>query len=98
MCAESLHSKSALGAYCRRICARIGTPKGLTATAHKLARRIYRMLKYGESYVDIGQEAYEQKYKNRLLQNLRKRAHELGLVLIEPAALPQNSPAPQQVS
>jgi len=99
MCAQSLlHSQSALGAYCRRICGRIGTPKGLTATAHKLARLIYRMLKYGDSYVDIGQEQYEKKYKQRLLQNLRKKANEFGFALIERSALPQNSPSPQEVS
>jgi len=70
MCAQSLlHNQRALGAYWRRMCGRIGTPKGLTATAHKLARLIYRMLKYGESYVDIGQEQYEKKYKQRLLQS-----------------------------
>jgi len=99
LCAQSLlHSQSALGAYCRRICGRIGTPKGLTATAHKLARLVYRMLKYGDRYVDIGQEQYEKKYKERLLLNLRKKASEFGLVLVERPALDLNSPAPQGVS
>ena len=56
------------------------------------------MLKYGDSYVDIGQEQYEKKYKQRLLQNLRKKANEFGFALIERSALPQNSPSPQEVS
>ena len=88
MCAQSLlHSKSALGAYCRRICSRIGMPKGLTATAHKLARLIYRILKYGVPYVDIGQQQYEQKYREQLLKNLRRKAADLGFALVDRSAL-----------
>jgi len=97
ICAQSLlRSHSALGAYCRRTCLRIGTPKGLTATAHKLARLIYRMLKFGDAYVDIGQELYEIKYRNRMVSNLRKKAEQLGFVLTE---LPkQHLPIPEGVS
>ncbi len=53
------NSKSALGAYYRRMRSRLGAPKAITATAHKLARLIYRMLKYGTEYVDQGQDYYE---------------------------------------
>ena len=54
MCAQSLlNSKSALGAYARRMRARKDTPVAITATAHKLARLIYRTLKYGQDYVDV---------------------------------------------
>lgn len=82
LCAQSLlRSDSALGAYARRICGRIGTPKGLTAVAHKLARLIYRMLKYGADYVDRGQQHYNQQYQERLIKNLRRKAAELGMVL-----------------
>src|SRR6266850_730919 len=71
VCAQSLLvSRSALGAYCRRMCARLGKPKGIIAAAHKLALLVYRMLKFGRRYVDIGQEQYEEKYKERALKQL----------------------------
>jgi transposase len=58
MAAASLHhSQSALGAYYRRMAARIGKPQAVTATAHKLARIAYSMLKHGTAYVDVGQDA-----------------------------------------
>jgi transposase len=65
------HSKSALGAYLRRLRARLGAPKALTATAHKLARLIYSMLAHGTAYTDLGQEYYEQRYRTRAIQNLK---------------------------
>src|SRR5437879_13549267 len=52
-----VHSHSALGAYERRMRARLGAPKAITATAHKLARLVYSMLRYGTAYVDEGQQA-----------------------------------------
>lgn len=85
LAAQSLHSsKSALGAYYRRMRARLGAPKAITATAHKLARIIYRMLKYGESYVDQGQDYYEQQYRERAIKNLKSRAKQLGYGLCAP--------------
>jgi transposase len=53
-------SKSALGAYCRRMAARMDKPKAIKATAHKLARLVYTMLTKGKQYVDRGQDYYEQ--------------------------------------
>jgi transposase len=83
LCAESLlQSKSALGAYARRLRARRGAPIAITATAHKLARLVYRTLKYGEEYVDIGQQLYEEKYKTNLLKSLSRTAHKLGYKLV----------------
>ena len=52
-------SKSALGAYFRRLCSRMDKPKAVTAAAHKLARLIYTMLTKGEEYTDQGQDYYE---------------------------------------
>lgn len=49
-------SQSALGAYFRRLCARMDKPKAVTAAAHKLARLIYTMLTRGEEYTDQGQD------------------------------------------
>src|SRR5262249_55922537 len=55
LCAQSLlNSHSALGAYSRRMCGRLGKPKGIVATAHKLAVLVYRMLRFGHGYTDIG--------------------------------------------
>ena len=60
LAANALHrSDSALGAFLRRKKAQMGAPKAITATAHKLARIIYSMLRYGQEYVDAGAEYYE---------------------------------------
>lgn len=82
--AQSLHkSKTALGAYYRRMRARLGPAKAITATAHKLAILIYRMLKYGMKYVDQGQQAYEQQYQERTLHMLAKRAKQMGYAMVD---------------
>jgi transposase len=83
VCAQSLlGSRSALGAFCRRQCSRLGKPKGIVATAHKLALLIYRMIKLGRGYVDIGQDRYEQQYKERTLKHLARKAKDLGFQLV----------------
>jgi len=81
--AQSLHhSKSALGAYYRRLHARLGAPKAITATAYKLARIVWRMMTYGKAYVDVGVAAYEKKIQERTLNALAKRASSLGYALV----------------
>ncbi len=75
-------SESALGGYYRRMAARLGKPQAITATAHKLARLIYSMLRYGTAYVDAGQEYYEQQYKERVVRNMTQRAKALGFELV----------------
>jgi transposase len=77
------NSKSALGAYLRRLRSRLGAPKAITATAHKLARLVYSMLKNGTDYIDIGQKYYEERYRGRVIQNLKRKAQELGFKLVE---------------
>ena len=77
-----VNSHSALGAYYRRMRTRLGAPKAITATAHKLARLVYSMLRYGTAYVDAGQQAYEQKYRDRVLTNLQRRAKAFGYQLV----------------
>jgi len=76
-------SKSALGANYRRFHGRLGAPKAITAMAHKLARLVYRMLKYGHQYVDKGMEYYELKYREQRLKWLKKQAKQMNLQLIE---------------
>jgi len=80
------NSKSALGAYLRRQRSRLGAPKAITAAAHKLARLVYAMLKHGTAYIDAGQEYYEERYRTRVVQNLKRKAQELGFALVEVAS------------
>lgn len=79
LAAQSLaRSKTALGAFYRRIRARKDPARAIVATAHKLAKTIYRMLKHGEEYVARGLEDYEKQYRQRLLKNLQRQAKVLG--------------------
>ena len=75
-------SKSALGAYYRRMCARMDKAKAVTAAAHKLARLIYVMLTKGEEYTDQGQQYYEERYRDRDVRQLARHARELGMDLV----------------
>ena len=72
-------SQSALGAYFRRMCARMDKPKAVTVAAHKLARLIYTMLTSGEEYTDRGQDYYEERYRQRVLRNLAQHAEKMGM-------------------
>jgi len=74
-----MRSRTYLGAQYRRLRTKLGAPKAITAMAHRLARLVYRMLKYGQSYLDKGSEYYEQRYRNQQLHMLRKQAAKLGL-------------------
>jgi len=74
-------SQSALGAYYRRLCARMDKPKAVTAAAHKLARLIYAMLTKGQEYTDAGQDYFEERYRQRVLHNLAQRAKAMGMQL-----------------
>jgi len=84
LAANSLQrSQSALGAFTRRLKSRLGAGKAVTAAAHKLARLVYGMLKYGTAYVKQTQEQYETQQRDRQIRNLKKRARQLGLVVSE---------------
>ena len=87
MAAQALRkSSSAVGGYHRRLFARMDRPKAITATAHKLARMVYLMLPKGQVYADAGQQYYEDRYRERVVQSLTKRAHTLGFQLVPAAA------------
>lgn len=75
-------SECAFGAFLRRMKSRLGSPKAITALAHKLAKLIYIMLKYGHEYVEKGVEFYEDMYKKRREASLRKKAQEMGYDLV----------------
>jgi hypothetical protein len=62
--------------------ARLGAPEAITATAHKLARIVYSMLRQGVPYVDVGQHAYEQQYRDRVVKNLKRNARAFGFTLV----------------
>jgi len=81
------NSKSWLGAKYRRLKARLGAPKAIVAMAHHLARLIYRMIKYGQEYVDKGMAAYEAKYRAQRIKWLQKQAMELNMELVEQQAI-----------
>ena len=83
MAAMSLsHSDSALGAFYRRLCARMDKPSANTAVAHKLARMVYYMLTRGEEFVDQGQQRYEEQQLARSIAALKRRATTLGFVIM----------------
>jgi len=75
-------TNTALGAFYRRLAARVGKAKAVIATARKLAILFYSLLKHGGSYVERGAEHYENQYRNRMIFNLKKRAKRLGYELI----------------
>lgn len=82
MAAMSLcNAKCSLGAYYRRMASRVSKTKAIKAVAHKLARLLYQLLKNGTQYVEIGQEQYERKHKEKRIKNLMKNAKELGYEL-----------------
>ena len=83
MAAASLRSsQSALGAYYRRLCARMDKPRAVTACAHKLARLIYTMVTKGEEYVDQGEARYEERYREKVVKSLSRKASQLGFQLV----------------
>jgi transposase len=86
MAALSLrNSGTALGAYYRKIARRIGGDVAVFATARKLATLIYRLLRWGQPYVDEGAEAYEARYQQIRITALKAKAKELGYELVQSA-------------
>jgi transposase len=82
-------SPTALGAFFRRMRAKLGAPKAITAAAHKLSRILYNMLRFKKKFKELGQEYYERQHKERVLKSLRKKAKEFGFSLT-PEAIEQN--------
>jgi transposase len=77
------NSPTALGAYYRHISRRIGGDVAVFATARKLATLIYRLLRWGQAYVDEGAEAYERRYEQNRLLSLKSKAGQLGYQLVQ---------------
>jgi transposase len=74
-------TQTALGAFYRRLSARVGKAKAVTATARKIATLFYNTLRHGMNYADPGASYYEERYRARVLANLQRRAKSLGYVL-----------------
>ena len=82
MAARSLsRSKSALGAFYRRMKARLGAPKAMTATAHKIALLFYHLVRERKAYRELGEAEYTKQQQQRMLKRLEKQAKRLGYVL-----------------
>ncbi len=79
-------TETALGAFYRRLSARVGKAKAVTATARKIAVLFYNTLRHGMEYSDPGASHYEERYRRRVLTNLERRAKSLGYVLQEATA------------
>src|SRR5258705_3073711 len=79
-------SQSYLGAQFRRLRARLDTPVAIKAMAAKLARLIYRMLRYGTKYVDNGSRYYELQQRTRDIRRLKLKAATLGFHLVQSTA------------
>jgi transposase len=85
-------SDSSFGAYYRAMRARLGPKQAIVATAHKIARTVYHLLKTGEPYREESAADYEHKRRERERRQLERRAQKLGYSLI---ALPATTPTPQ---
>ena len=81
-------TNTALGAFYRRLAARIGNAKAVTATARKIAVLFYNAMRFGMNYQDPGADHYEHQYRERVIKQLHRRAAEFGFALS-----PQNSDA-----
>ena len=88
MAAQGLgKTKSPLAMFYRRIKSRIGGKGAITATAHKLACLVYRMLKFGKEYVKQSMEEYEPKIKQQMEWSLRRKGAALGYELVAKTSL-----------
>ena len=74
-------TSTALGAFYRRLAARIGKAKAVTATARKIAVLFYNAMRFGMDYADPGADHYEQQYRERVIKQLHRRAAEFGFSL-----------------
>jgi transposase len=83
LAAQSLErDKSYLGGYYRKMCARLGRPAGITATAHKLARILFHMITTKQAYDETVFAAEEQRQRKRMENKLKRNAHQLGYALV----------------
>jgi transposase len=83
-----MRSKSYLGAFLRRKRSQLGAPKAITATAHKLARIFYTVMRYGVAYQKRSEEEFTTEHRQRMERQLHRRAKELGFEVVKAANPP----------
>ena len=83
-----MRSNCAFGAFFRRLASHIGVEQAIVATAHKIARTVYAMLKKQLAFHEMGADEYERRYRERVIARLRKKACSLGFQLIPQEASP----------
>ena len=88
--ASQTRSNSAFGAFYRRKRAVLGPAQAVVATAHRIARTVYFMLKYKVPYRDLGAEHYETQHQQRELASLKRRAAKLGFDLTAKEPVPSS--------
>src|SRR5882762_4385624 len=87
MAASSLRtSNTYVGAQFRRLRTKLGAPVAIKAMAAKLARLVYRMLRYGMQSVDQGATFYEAQHRNLQIAHLKWKAAKLGFRITQLAA------------
>jgi transposase len=86
-----MRSKSYLGAHLRRQRSRLGAPKAITATAHKLARIFYTVMRYGVEYQKRTEAEFELEHRQKMEKNLHRKASQFGYRLV-----PINAPNEEQ--
>ena len=87
-----IHSSSALGAALRCRARHKGMSVATLVTARELATLVYRMLIWGQNYVDEGQEAYEERNRKRTLSYVKRTAKEFGSVVLRMPVIPEAIP------
>jgi len=88
MAASTLRlSNTYLGAQFRRLRTKLGAPVAIKAMAAKLARLVYRMLRYGMSFIDRGAEFYDAQHRKLQINYLKRKAANLGLQIIQAPGL-----------
>jgi transposase len=87
--------QGALGAYLRRQRSRLGVPKAITATAHKLGRIVYRLIKHGEAYVARQEGAHAEEVRRRQEKHLHRRARDPGYAVVKIEPETASDPAPE---
>lgn len=91
LAAQRLHARhSALGGCSRRMRATHGAPKAIVATAHTRARMVSHWLTYRQASIDPGADDYEEKYRDRAIRHLQRKARQLGLDLVPVTSSPWN--------
>jgi transposase len=93
-----MRSQSYLGAYLRRQRSRLGAPKAITATAHKLARIVYHLVRFGEAYIKQTEEAYAAQVRERLEKQWHRRARDLGYTLTKVESAAPTAPATDETA